>query len=77
MLFLFRKLKQEIQTIRMCSVLRGGDDQKKTCLRCRQEFGFLFNRGDLCPVCKFKVCNGCQEVMFNGSWLCKLCFKQR
>lgn len=70
-------LKREISAIRMCSVLRAGDDQSKICLRCRAEMGMLFNRGALCPSCKYKVCRGCQEVMFNGSWLCKLCYKQR
>ncbi|XP_053397825.1 uncharacterized protein LOC123552334 isoform X2 [Mercenaria mercenaria] len=70
-------LKREINLIRMCSVLRAGDDQSKICLRCRTEMGILFNRGSLCPSCKYKVCKSCQEVMFNGSWLCKLCYKQR
>ncbi|XP_052808744.1 uncharacterized protein LOC128237352 isoform X2 [Mya arenaria] len=72
-----RRLKRDIHDIRMCSVLRAGDDQNKMCLRCRSELGFLFNRGALCPACKFKVCKACQEVMFNGSWLCQLCYKQR
>ncbi|XP_060603579.1 synaptotagmin-like protein 4 isoform X4 [Ruditapes philippinarum] len=70
-------LKKEINQIRMCSVLRAGDDQSKICLRCRSEMGILFNRGSLCPSCKHKVCKNCQEIMFNGSWLCILCYKQR
>ncbi|KAL4232835.1 Sytl5p [Mactra antiquata] len=70
-------LKKEINQIRMCGVLRGGDDQTKMCIRCRGVFGVVFNRGTLCPSCRFKVCKNCQEVMFNGSWLCKLCYKQR
>ncbi|XP_052238713.1 synaptotagmin-like protein 5 isoform X3 [Dreissena polymorpha] len=71
------ELKHEINTIRMCSVMRAGDNHGKMCLRCRSELGMIFNRGDLCPACRFKVCKQCQEVMFNGSWLCILCYKQR
>lgn len=73
----FSNLKKEIHQIRMCSVLRAGDDQAKICLRCHSEMGVIFNRGSLCPSCKYKVCKNCQEVMFNGSWLCRLCYKQR
>ncbi|KAK3585531.1 hypothetical protein CHS0354_022939 [Potamilus streckersoni] len=71
------QLKVEIQSLRMQSVLRPGDDLSKMCARCHYELGFIFNRGDICPRCRFRVCNHCKETMFKGSWLCNLCFKQR
>ncbi|VDH99136.1 synaptotagmin-like protein [Mytilus galloprovincialis] len=70
-------LKLEIQAIRMKSVLRNGDDLSKICARCHAELGFLFNRGDLCPKCHFRVCRACQEQGLAGTWLCTLCHKQR
>ncbi|XP_071135699.1 uncharacterized protein [Mytilus edulis] len=70
-------LKLEIQAIRMKSVLRNGDDLSKICARCHAELGFLFNRGDLCPKCHFRVCRACQEQGLAGTWLCTLCNKQR
>lgn len=71
------QLRLEIQTIRMKSVLRDGDDLSKICARCHAELGFLFNRGDMCPICHFKVCKLCQETLLIGKWLCSLCYKQR
>ncbi|XP_063402778.1 uncharacterized protein LOC134686881 isoform X2 [Mytilus trossulus] len=70
-------LKLEIQAIRMKSVLRNGDDLSKICARCHAELGFLFNRGDPCPKCHFRVCRACQEQGLAGTWLCTLCHKQR
>jgi hypothetical protein len=61
----------------MKSVLRNGDDLAKICARCHAELGFLFNRGDICPKCHFKVCRACQEQVLGGTWLCILCHKQR
>ncbi|XP_033741031.1 uncharacterized protein LOC117327904 isoform X2 [Pecten maximus] len=72
-----RQLRLEIQSIRMKSVLRDGDDLSKMCARCHSELGFLFNRGEICPTCHFKVCKLCQETLLNGKWLCSLCYKQR
>ncbi|KAL3881626.1 hypothetical protein ACJMK2_028042 [Sinanodonta woodiana] len=71
------QLKVEIQSLRMQSVLRPGDNLSKICARCHGELGVIFNRGDICPKCRFRVCNRCKETMFKGSWLCNLCFKQR
>ncbi|XP_060085792.1 synaptotagmin-like protein 4 [Ylistrum balloti] len=71
------QLRLEIQSIRMKSVLRDGDDLSKMCARCHGELGFLFNRGEICPSCHFKVCKLCQETLLNGKWLCSLCYKQR
>lgn len=71
------QLKSEIQAIRMKSVLRAGDDLSKMCARCHTELGLFFNRGDLCPNCRFRVCNMCKENLFQGKWLCVLCYKQR
>ncbi|XP_062576960.1 protein piccolo-like [Saccostrea cucullata] len=71
------QLKAEIQAIRMKSVLRAGDDLSKMCARCHAELGRFFNRGDLCPKCRFRVCNMCKENLFRGQWLCVLCYKQR
>ncbi|KAJ8314966.1 hypothetical protein KUTeg_007116 [Tegillarca granosa] len=71
------QIRQEIQTLRQKSVLKAGDDLTKMCARCHERFGLLFNRGDICPKCKFRVCKMCQEFVFNGGMLCVLCYKQR
>ena len=73
----YSQLKAEIQAIRMKSVLRAGDDLSKMCARCHAELGRFFNRGDLCPKCRFRVCNMCKENLLMGKWLCVLCYKQR
>ncbi|XP_076466511.1 LOW QUALITY PROTEIN: uncharacterized protein LOC143297868 [Babylonia areolata] len=71
------ELKQEIHQLRMKSVLRDGDDLSKMCARCKTPFGFFFNTGDVCPVCRFRVCKECRENRIDSQgWLCTLCFKE-
>ncbi|KAL8621166.1 hypothetical protein ACOMHN_004837 [Nucella lapillus] len=71
------QIKQEVHELRMKSVLRNGDDLSKICARCKAPFGLLFNTGDLCPVCHFRVCKECRESRLDSQgWLCTLCFKE-
>ncbi|XP_050391699.1 synaptotagmin-like protein 4 isoform X4 [Patella vulgata] len=70
------QMKNDIHNLRIQSVLRDGDDLNKMCARCHEQFGYIFNRGEVCPQCKFRVCNACREVNLSGTWLCTLCFKQ-
>ncbi|XP_064628025.1 synaptotagmin-like protein 4 isoform X3 [Lineus longissimus] len=71
-------LKEEVKDIRHQSVIKAGDDPEKTCVRCRARFGYIFDRGNLCPKCHSKVCQQCM-MQFDtpGRWLCRLCYKQR
>ncbi|KAK6169086.1 hypothetical protein SNE40_020207 [Patella caerulea] len=70
------QMKNDIHNLRIQSVLRDGDDLNKMCARCHEQFGYIFNRGEICPQCKFRVCNACRELNLSGTWLCTLCFKQ-
>ncbi|KAL8570937.1 hypothetical protein ACOMHN_023609 [Nucella lapillus] len=70
------QLKHEIHTLRMKSVLRGGDDLSKMCARCKTPFGLVTNTGDVCPACHFRVCKTCRESLLSKGWLCTMCFKE-
>ncbi|XP_048236631.1 synaptotagmin-like protein 2 isoform X3 [Haliotis rufescens] len=70
------QLRSEIHNLRLQSVIRDGDDLNKICARCHKPFGFIFNTGDVCSQCKFRVCGVCRESLLTGKWLCTLCYKQ-
>ncbi|XP_067951605.1 synaptotagmin-like protein 5 isoform X3 [Watersipora subatra] len=74
-------LKNEISQLRQQSALRVGSQQKnRQCIRCQQEFGILFKKGEVCVKCKHRICMNCRVNIGNSStfaWLCSLCYKQR
>ncbi|XP_041351708.1 uncharacterized protein LOC121370499 isoform X2 [Gigantopelta aegis] len=70
------QLKIEIHNLRKQSILRGEDNSNKICIRCRKQFGFFFDTGEICTHCKYKICNMCRETLVSGGWLCTLCYKQ-
>nr|XP_033804538.1 synaptotagmin-like protein 5 isoform X2 [Geotrypetes seraphini] len=73
-----RKLKNELLEIRR----RGGNrhlqrqqNDARVCARCQKSLGLIFDRGDLCQVCKLRVCNACRIVDGAGVWQCTVCAK--
>ncbi|XP_030058183.1 synaptotagmin-like protein 5 [Microcaecilia unicolor] len=73
-----RKLKNELLEIRR----RGGNrnlqrqqNNARVCARCQKSLGLIFDRGDLCQVCKLRVCNACRIVDGVGTWQCTVCAK--
>lgn len=73
----YSQVKQELHNLRMNSVLRQGDDLSKICARCKSPFGFITNTGEMCPVCRFRVCRNCRENLLTQGWMCILCFKEK
>ena len=71
------QVKQELNNLRVKSILRSGDDLTRMCARCKVLFGKVTNTGDVCPVCRFRVCKNCRQSLLTKGWLCTLCFKQK
>lgn len=76
-LLISRAMKTEVKRLRLKGVLRDGQDTEKTCARCRQSFGFFFNKGTVCPGCQHRVCDKCRQTIAGSRWLCTLCAKQK
>ncbi|XP_078001539.1 synaptotagmin-like protein 5 isoform X6 [Glandiceps talaboti] len=75
-----RKLKHELQELRKKGAIKSGSgDAGKTCARCREPLGLVFNSGELCPKCQHKVCKNCKVLQKSGKrpWLCIVCNKQQ
>lgn len=70
------QVKNELHGLRMKGVLRDGDDLSRLCVRCHCELGIFFNRGEICPSCRFKICKTCRVALLTGGWTCIYCFKQ-
>ena len=68
-----------MKRIRMKGVIKAGHDPMKTCARCRAQFGWLFNKGSICPKCQHKVCDKCRQSLskVSNTWVCVLCYKQK
>ena len=78
-IFCFRKLRTDVKRMRVKGVIKAGDDPRKTCARCREPFGWLFNKGSICPKCRHKICDKCRRNVskISSSWVCVLCYKQK
>jgi len=72
-----RQLQNDVKKIKLAGVIKPGIDADKTCARCRKEFGWIFNKGQICPSCQHKVCENCKANLKIGGWICILCQKQR
>lgn len=86
-----RKLKQEIELIESKSIDIPSDhiQTATVCVRCRQSFGYFFNKGEFCKQCGFKVCQRCRIDQVGSGfmssqknedkilWLCILCHKYK
>ncbi|XP_070567394.1 synaptotagmin-like protein 5 isoform X2 [Ptychodera flava] len=75
-----RKLRIQLQELRQKGVIKSDSgDSGKTCARCRESLGLIFNTGETCPKCQHKVCKRCKvnRQSWDKSWLCIICDKQR
>ncbi|MBN3278922.1 SYTL5 protein, partial [Polyodon spathula] len=73
-----RKLKNELLEIRR----KGGTKQHKhqqqserVCVRCQKSLGLIFDRGEVCEECQFRVCKERRIVLENSKWKCTICTK--
>uniref|UniRef100_A0A8C7E8C9 Synaptotagmin-like protein 5 n=1 Tax=Nothoprocta perdicaria TaxID=30464 RepID=A0A8C7E8C9_NOTPE len=71
-----RKLKNELLEVRR----KGGNrhsqqDSSRVCVRCQKNLGLIFDRGELCPACKLRVCAQCRVAGSDGQWKCSVCAK--
>ncbi|XP_018409007.1 PREDICTED: synaptotagmin-like protein 5 [Nanorana parkeri] len=72
-----RKLKNELLEVKKkgAKISRLRQHNAKICVRCQKKLGFIFDRGNLCQACQFRVCNTCRIVVKEGIWRCKVCAK--
>lgn len=71
-----RNLKDEVKNLRLKGTIREGRSATRTCARCRESFGIIFNTGSVCAKCQHRVCKKCQESVSPGKWICVFCFRQ-
>nr|XP_022322544.1 titin homolog isoform X5 [Crassostrea virginica] len=51
---------------------------EEVCVRCCQKFGIIFNRKQLCLICKHYVCKRCANYNDNDKgYTCQACLKER
>ncbi|XP_051783064.1 synaptotagmin-like protein 5 isoform X2 [Erpetoichthys calabaricus] len=71
-----RRLKNELLEIRRKGLSRRQQiTSNKVCVRCQKRLGLIFDRGDLCEYCHFRVCNACRVVISEKKWKCMICAK--
>lgn len=72
-----RKLKNELLEIKKkgAKIHRLRQNSAKICVRCQKSLGLIFNRGDICEACQFRVCKACRVVVKDGVWKCTVCAK--
>lgn len=69
-----RKLKNELLEAKR----RSGKTHQETsrvCVHCQKHLGLIFDRGDPCQACSFRVCGECRVSGLDGSWKCTICAK--
>lgn len=72
------KMKQELHFMKRQSALKVGEDNTRTCGRCRTKLGLVFNTGNICSFCHNRVCDRCQEFLDTAKqkWVCRYCHRQ-
>ncbi|KAM3934961.1 synaptotagmin-like protein 5 isoform 2-T2 [Leptodactylus fuscus] len=72
-----RKLKNDLLEIKKkgARIHRSRQNNAKICVRCQKTFGVIFDRGDICPACQYRVCRSCHVVVNDGVWRCTVCAK--
>ncbi|XP_069617723.1 synaptotagmin-like protein 5 isoform X1 [Ranitomeya imitator] len=72
-----RKLKNELLEIRKkgAKIHRLRQNTAKICVRCQKALGLIFERGDICQSCQFRVCKACRVVVKDKVWKCTVCAK--
>ncbi|XP_040194060.1 synaptotagmin-like protein 5 isoform X2 [Rana temporaria] len=72
-----RKMKNELLEIKKKGgkISRLRQNSAKICVRCQKKLGIIFDRGDLCQACQFRVCKACRVVVKDRVWRCNVCAK--
>ncbi|XP_071993902.1 synaptotagmin-like protein 5 isoform X2 [Engystomops pustulosus] len=72
-----RRLKNELIDIKKkgAKIHRSRQNSAKICLRCQKSLGLIFDRGDICQGCQYRVCRSCRVVVKDGAWKCTVCDK--
>ncbi|XP_075710062.1 synaptotagmin-like protein 5 isoform X2 [Rhinoderma darwinii] len=72
-----RKLKNELLEIKKkgAKIHRLRLNSAKICVRCQKTLGLIFDRGDICHACQFRVCKTCRVVVKKSVWKCTVCAK--
>ncbi|XP_056414907.1 synaptotagmin-like protein 5 isoform X3 [Hyla sarda] len=72
-----RRLKNELLEIKKkgAKIHRLRQNSAKICVRCQKALGLIFDRGDICPACQFRVCKACRVPVKEGVWKCTVCAK--
>ncbi len=60
------------------------------CIRCNSNFGYIFDTGEICQKCNYKICHKCKVYLkpnnkfyslfkrkHDENWLCVLCHKYK
>ncbi|XP_065128518.1 synaptotagmin-like protein 4 [Paramisgurnus dabryanus] len=75
--FRVKKLKTELLEVRRKGAKRSsGTYSERSCGRCQESMSFLTSNSNQCRACKHFVCQKCQAVRPNGSWVCTVCAKE-
>ncbi|KAM4048389.1 synaptotagmin-like protein 5 isoform 2-T2 [Anomaloglossus baeobatrachus] len=72
-----RKLKNELLEIKKkgAKIHRIRQNSAKICVRCQKALGLIFDRGNICQACQFRVCKACRVVVKDRVWKCIVCAK--
>lgn len=72
-----RKMKNELLEIKKKGgkISRLRQNSARICVRCQKKLGIIFDRGDLCQACQFRVCKACRVVVKDRVWRCNVCAK--
>ncbi|KAM5181568.1 synaptotagmin-like protein 5 [Mantella aurantiaca] len=72
-----RKLKNELLEMKKkgAKVNRLRPETAKICVRCQKRLGLIFDRGNICQACQFRVCKACRVVVKESAWKCNVCAK--
>lgn len=72
-----KRLKAEFLEIRRKGAKRSsGKYSERSCGRCQESMSLLSRNSSQCRACKHYVCQKCQSVRPNGSWVCTVCSKE-
>ncbi|XP_077336986.1 synaptotagmin-like protein 5 isoform X2 [Lithobates pipiens] len=72
-----RKMKNELLEIKKKGgkISRLRQNSARICVRCQKKLGIIFDRGDVCQACQFRVCKACRVVVKDKVWKCNVCAK--
>ncbi|KAF3694063.1 Synaptotagmin-like protein 4 Exophilin-2 Granuphilin [Channa argus] len=72
-----RKLRTELQDVKRKGAKRGDESySQRSCGRCLEPLSRLALFPRQCKMCHHHICQKCQTVLPDGSWLCSVCIKE-